>query len=103
MDETTEVVLRDFHRAMDTAGDPVAQLYEATKVYAYRHATHRRQAVVVDRDTDCLDEPHRSLFQGRRREHEHAFRAIIAPAVIEGAFNTESSVLGLVRDPRNCA
>ncbi|WP_027932180.1 hypothetical protein [Amycolatopsis thermoflava] len=48
---------------------------------------------MVNRNTDCLDEPHRSQFQGRRREHEHAFFAIIARDVIVGVFSTESPAL----------
>lgn len=92
VDETTATVLDDFHRAT-AAGDWETKLREATRVYAYRHATHRREALVVNRDTGSLDEPHRTRFQNRRREHEHAFRALIAGGVKDGVFQVETPAL----------
>ncbi|WIY01208.1 TetR/AcrR family transcriptional regulator [Amycolatopsis mongoliensis] len=92
VDETTATVLEEFHRAT-ADGDWETRLREATRVYAYRHATHRREALVVNRDTDSLDEPHRSRLQSRRREHEHAFRAVIASGAAAGAFRVDSPAL----------
>ncbi len=92
VDETTATVLEEFHR-VTANGDWETRLREATRVYAYRHATHRREALVVNRDTDSLDEPHRSRLQSRRRQHEHAFRAIIAGGAAAGAFHVGSPAL----------
>lgn len=92
VDETTATVLADFRRVASD-GDWADRLGAATRVYAYRHATHRREALVVNRDTDSLAEPHRSVFQDRRREHEHAFRAIIAAGAEAGAFHVDSPAL----------
>ena len=92
VDETTATVLADFRRATAN-GDWETQLREATLVYAYRHATNRRAALVVNRDTDSLEEPHRSRFQDRRREHEHAFRAIIVAGADAGVFRVDSPAL----------
>ena len=83
VDETTSTVLSDFWR-VTAQGGPETRLREATRVYAHRHTTHRREALVVNRDTDALDEPYRSRFQRRRRDHEHAFRAVIAGTVSAG-------------------
>jgi AcrR family transcriptional regulator len=93
VDRTTAGVLEDFERAIAKSGDPVERLREATRVYAHRHATHRREALVVNRDTGSLDEPERARLQDRRREHEHAFRAIIADGVERGVFAVESPAL----------
>jgi AcrR family transcriptional regulator len=93
VDTTTAGVLRDFTQAIARDAGPADQLREATRVYAHRHATHRRQALVVNRDTDCLDEPHRGEFQARRRDHEHAFRSLISAGVTGGVFTTDSPAL----------
>ena len=68
---------------------PVELLRRAARVYAHRHATHRREALVVNRDTGSLEEPARTTMQARRREHEHALRAVIA-AASSGAISTSS-------------
>ncbi|MET7990160.1 TetR/AcrR family transcriptional regulator [Amycolatopsis sp. NPDC005232] len=93
VDRTTAAVLDDFERVTGEDGDWPTQLARATRVYAFRHATHRREALVVNRDTDCLGEPHRTRFQDRRRRHEHAFRGIIARGVDAGVFHVGSPAL----------
>ncbi|MEV0067004.1 TetR/AcrR family transcriptional regulator [Amycolatopsis sp. NPDC050768] len=93
VDCTTAAVLDDFERVTGEDGDWPTQLARATRVYAFRHATHRREALVVNRDTDCLGEPHRTRFQDRRRRHEHAFRRIIAGGVDAGVFHVGSPAL----------
>ncbi|RTL66586.1 MAG: TetR/AcrR family transcriptional regulator [Pseudonocardiaceae bacterium] len=90
VDRTTAAVLADFHEAVDGVDDPVERLRRATRVYAHRHATHRREALVVNRDAGSLEEPHRTELQERRREHEHAMRALIADGVERGVFGVES-------------
>jgi AcrR family transcriptional regulator len=93
VDTTTAGVLEDFHAVRDEGGDPAAVLYRAARVYAHRHATHRREALVVNRDTSSLEEPVRATMQARRREHEHALRAVISEGVEEGVFHVESPAL----------
>jgi AcrR family transcriptional regulator len=93
IDATTAGVLADFHAVRDEGGEPGELLRRAARVYAYRHATHRREALVVNRDTSSLDEPVRSTMQARRREHEHALRAVISEGVESGAFHVESPAL----------
>lgn len=93
IDATTGGVLEDFHAVRESGGDPADVLYRAARVYAYRHATHRREALVVNRDTSSLDEPVRTRMQDRRREHEHALRAVISEGAESGAFEVSSPAL----------
>jgi AcrR family transcriptional regulator len=93
VDTTTAGVLTDFHAVRDEGGEPADVLYRAARVYAYRHATHRREALVVNRDTSSLEEPARATMQARRREHEHALRAVIAEGVEQGVFHVDSPAL----------
>ncbi|MEJ2860678.1 TetR/AcrR family transcriptional regulator [Actinomycetospora flava] len=93
VDRTTAGVLDDFHRVLDPDDPPAEQLRRATRVYAHRHATHRREALVVNRDTSSLSEPAFGEMQARRREHEHALRAVIARGVEAGDFHVESPAL----------
>jgi hypothetical protein len=87
-------VLDDFRAARAGRDDPVDRLRQATLVYALRHATHRREAIVVNRDTTSLDEPDRAEMQALRREHDHALRGIIEDGVADGQFTIESPALG---------
>lgn len=93
VDRTTADVLADFHAATDGVLDPAARLGGATRVYALRHATHRREALVVNRDTTALDQPSRDQLQRRRRDHEHAMRALITDGVAAGVFEVDSPAL----------
>jgi AcrR family transcriptional regulator len=94
VERTVTSVLIDFHAATADRPDPLDRLYHATLVYARRHATHRREAIVVNRDTTSLDEPHRGRMQEHRRAHEHALRAIISEGVAAGRFHIDSPALG---------
>jgi AcrR family transcriptional regulator len=90
---TVTAVLDDFRAATDSVEDPVERLRLASLVYARRHATHRREALVVNRDTASLEEPHRTAMQALRREHEHALREIIADGAAAGVFVVDSPAL----------
>lgn len=90
---TLSGVLEDFTDAVADVSDPVEQLRNAVRVYALRHATHRREALVVNRDTGSLDEPVRALMRGRQRDHAHAIRAIIAEGTEAGRFFVDSPAL----------
>jgi AcrR family transcriptional regulator len=91
--DTVRGVLDDFHTATAGLTEPVDRLYHAVSVYASRHATHRREAIVVNRDTSSLDEPIRSQMQAMRREHEHALRSIISDGMAAGRFTVDSPAL----------
>ncbi|WP_224391012.1 TetR/AcrR family transcriptional regulator [Pseudonocardia sp. ICBG1293] len=91
--DTVRGVLDDFHRATADRDTPLDRLYHGVLVYSRRHATHRREAIVVNRDTSSLDEPVRSQMQALRREHEHAIRSIIADGVDAGQFSVDSPAL----------
>lgn len=66
---------------------------EPGEVGALRHATHRREAIVVNRDTSGFDEPHRAQMQTLRRQHDRALRAI-EEGVAAGRFSNGSPALG---------
>jgi AcrR family transcriptional regulator len=91
--ETTEAVLADFQRAVAEAGDPAEQLRLAIAAYALRHATHPRQALVVNRDIFSLEEPTRAAVLAKRQDHERAIRGIIATGVQTGAFHVTSPAI----------
>jgi AcrR family transcriptional regulator len=87
---TLDHVVDDFDKVMAEADGHAAKLHAATAVYALHHATHRREALVVNQDTTHLEEPDRSVAQDVRRRHEKAFRQIIIDGRREGVFTVES-------------
>lgn len=93
VERTVLGVLDDFHAAVAGRSDPLERLHHAVFVYARRHATRRREALVVNRDTSSLDEPFRSRMQDARRAHEHALRGIITDGVAERRFDVDSPAL----------
>jgi AcrR family transcriptional regulator len=90
---TVDGVLDDFRTAVDDVGDPVERLRRAIRVYALRHATHRREALVANRDTASLPEPARTRVRQQERDHERAVRAIIADGAGIGDFHVGSPAL----------
>ena len=90
---TVDGVLDDFRTAVDDLSDPVERLRRAIRVYALRHATHRREALVANRDTASLPEPIRTRVRQRERDHERAVRAIISDGVGTGDFHIDSPAL----------
>ena len=90
---TLDAVLADFEDAVAGVDDPAERLRRATRVYALRHATHRREALVVNRDTTSLPEPSLTRMRERHREHERAIRAIIVDGAESGMFNVGNPVL----------
>jgi AcrR family transcriptional regulator len=83
---TMDDVLDDFRQAVAGRTTPADRLRAATRVYALRHATHRREALVVNRDAASVEDPERGEVRDRRRDHERAVRAIIAEGVRTGEF-----------------
>jgi AcrR family transcriptional regulator len=88
---TLDAVVRDFDRVLAEHEGPVDRLRAATAVYALRHATHRREALVVNQDSVHLDDPDRTLAQRIRRQHEHGFRQLIVDGLADGVFAVESA------------
>lgn len=93
VERTLDEVLADFEQAVRGVTDPVDRLRRAVRVYALRHATHRREALVVNRDTTSLPEPALGRMRERRRDHERAVRAVIADGVAAGVFRVASPAL----------
>jgi AcrR family transcriptional regulator len=91
--QTVDAVLDDFRTAVDGLSDPVQRLRRAIRVYALRHATHRREALVANRDTTSLPEPARTRTRQRERDHERAVRAIICDGAATGDFHVGSPAL----------
>ena len=58
-----------------------------------RHATHRREAIIVNRDVDSLKEPVRSEVLELRRRHAGAIRDLIEEGVREGRFTEPEPTL----------
>lgn len=91
--ETTNAVWDDYQQAVSGVDDVAEGLRRAIDAYALRHATHRREALVVNRDVSSLEEPIRSQVLAKRRQHEHAVRALIADGIDTGTFRTSSASL----------
>ena len=58
--------------------------------HALRHATHRREALIVNRDVASLEEPVLSEVLELRRRHERAVRGLIEDGVDQGLLTVES-------------
>jgi AcrR family transcriptional regulator len=88
---STEQVWADFEAAVEGVADAGERLRRAVVTYALRAASHRREALIVNRDVASLEEPARSEVMALRRRHERAVREIIIEGVGAGVFT--------VRDP----
>lgn len=89
---TLDRVVADFDRVAEV-DEPRERLRAATEVYALHHATHPREALVVNQDSSSLDEPERTSAQQIRRDHERAFRQIIIDGQEAGVFVVETPKL----------
>ncbi|HWD02166.1 MAG TPA: TetR/AcrR family transcriptional regulator [Amycolatopsis sp.] len=91
--DTTEQVWADYEQAVAGVDDVADRLRHATRVYALRHATHRREALIVNRDIASLEEPARGRVLELRRRHAQAIKDLIEEGVKTGRFHEESSTL----------
>jgi AcrR family transcriptional regulator len=89
VEETTELVWTEFEAAVGGATTPTDRLREAIAAYALRHARHPREALIVNRDVEALDEPARTRVMTLRRRHELAVREIIHDGCDSGEFVVE--------------
>lgn len=87
---TSQEVWDEFEAAVEGREDVVSRLREAARVYALRHATHRREALIVNRDVASLDEPVLSQVLELRRRHERAVRDLIAEGADRGVLVVET-------------
>ena len=87
---TSQQVWTEFEAAVDGRDDVVSRLREAARVYALRHATHRREALIVNRDVASLDEPVLSQVLELRRRHERAVRDLIEEGADRGVLVVET-------------
>jgi hypothetical protein len=69
------------------------QIRAAVYVYALRHATHPREAMVVNRDIAALEEPTLSEVLDLRRRHEHALRGLVEQGMDDGIFDRQPASL----------
>ncbi|WP_029117868.1 TetR/AcrR family transcriptional regulator [Mycobacterium sp. URHB0044] len=91
--QTTEEVWADYEKAVDGVDDVVERLRRAARVYALRHATHRREALIVNRDIASLEEPARSHVLELRRRHARAIQGLIDDGVERGHFSEQASAI----------
>lgn len=91
--ETTEQVWADYERAVRDEDDVAERLRRAVEVYALRHATHRREALIVNRDIASLEEPARSRVLELRRRHARAVRDLIEEGNRTGRFDAPEPML----------
>lgn len=92
-EDTTERVWADYEGAVAGVDDVGERLRRSIEAYALRHATHRREALVVRRDLPALLEPNRSYVVATRRRHEHAVRGLIEAGIETGVFGVASASL----------
>jgi AcrR family transcriptional regulator len=91
--DTTDAVWADYERAIAGVDQLPERLRRAIEAYALRHATHRREALVVRRDLSALLEPNLSLVRATRRRHEHAVRQLIGDGIDAGVFAVRSAAM----------
>lgn len=87
--ETTREVWADYEAAVFDQVSVTDKLRAAAHVYARRHATHPREAVIVNRDVASLEEPLRGEVIELRRRHERSIRGLILVGCREGVFAVE--------------
>jgi AcrR family transcriptional regulator len=90
---TSRQVWEDYERAVAEHSTVEDRIRAAVFVYAMRHATHPREAMVVNRDIAALEEPALSEVLELRRRHEHALRGLIEQGMDEGTFDRQPASL----------
>lgn len=91
--ESSRQVLSEYTAAVEGVDDVTERLRRAVETYALRHAHHRREALVINRDVDSLVPPGREQVLNMRRRHERAIRGLITEGVQLGRFHVDSPTL----------
>jgi AcrR family transcriptional regulator len=86
----SQQVLADYERAIAGAEGVTEQLRRAIEVYVHRHASHRREALIINRDISSLEEPTRSEVLALRKRHQRAIRDLIDEGCRAGVFAVEN-------------
>ena len=84
--DTSRQVWADYEAAVASEPDVESKMRAAVYVYALRHATHRREALIVNRDISSLEEPALSEVLRLRRRHERAVRSLVEQGMASGVF-----------------
>ncbi|HST42652.1 MAG TPA: TetR/AcrR family transcriptional regulator [Conexibacter sp.] len=79
--------------ALASTDDVVEQLRRMTEAHVLVHTSHRRSALIGDRELRNLEEPARTEQRGRRELYERRFRDTIERGVLQGAFKVNSAKL----------
>jgi AcrR family transcriptional regulator len=79
--------------ALASTDDVVEQLRLMTEAHVLVHTSHRRSALIGDRELRNLEEPARTEQRGRRELYERRFRDTIERGVLQGAFKVNSPKL----------
>jgi AcrR family transcriptional regulator len=90
---TSHQVWEDYRHAVAEQSTIEGQIRAAVYVYALRHATHPREAMVVNRDIAALEEPTLSEVLELRRRHEHALRGLVEQGIDDGIFDRQPASL----------
>ncbi len=93
IETTMDAVWADYEAAVAGTDDVTEGLRAAAEVYARRHATHPREARIVNRDVSSLVEPTRIRVRELRRRHEQAIRGLIQEGCASGAFSVREPLL----------
>lgn len=91
--DTTRAVWSDYGAAVAGHEKVTDRLRAAAEVYALRHATHPREAMIVNRDVSALHQSLRSEVVGLRRRHERAIRELIQAGCRQHVFSVSAPAL----------
>jgi AcrR family transcriptional regulator len=86
----SQQVLADYEHAIAGTEGVTEQLRGAIEVYVHRHASHRREALIINRDISSLEEPTRSEVLALRKRHQRAIRDLISEGCRAGVFAVEN-------------
>lgn len=90
---TLDDIGRTLKEVDDSEDSPTERLTRMVKAYAYRHATHPREALIVNQETKHLNAEDLQRAQDMRRDHEHLMRGVIEAGNESGEFQTPTPML----------
>jgi AcrR family transcriptional regulator len=90
MADTMSDLAKTVRSAIASTDDTVEQLRRAAEAHVRYHARHPREVRVGNHEIAALEEPHRSVISGLRRDYSRMFVGLIERGVEEGVFETRS-------------